>query len=148
MRRLIVLLVLTGMWMPMMRTPEAIAGPNGPCSGEKFYVTQKTPLLERNAKVKRLIRCVFNYGGIGSQAEFAITIATRESGLNPWAWNRWSDCRGLFQHLGRYWPARAAALPRRFFPAWPNSSAFFARPNVWAAMQMVRANGWGAWSTA
>jgi hypothetical protein len=123
-------------------------GPNGPCSGGDYYVTKQTPPLLRETKVKLLIRCIFTYGGIGDQAEFAITIADRESGLVPWAWNRWTDCRGLFQHLGRYWPARARALPARFFPRWPNSSAFNARPNIWAAMQMVRANGWGAWSTA
>jgi hypothetical protein len=146
-QRVIVLLILTGIWMPMTNQPQAMAGPQGPCSGEKFYVTKRTAPLVREAKVKRLIRCVFTYGGIGAQADFAITIAARESGLVPWV-RSWSNCLGLFQHMERYWDGRARALPRRFFARWPNSSALFARPNVWAAMMMVRASGWGAWATA
>ena len=76
----------------------------------------------------------------------AIRVAMCESHLDDEALNRSSGASGLFQHLRRYWPGRARALPDRLFPRRPGP--FSSQANAWAAAMMVRRDGWGAWSCA
>jgi hypothetical protein len=93
------------------------------------------------------IRCFAREFGV--DPDYAVAIASRESGLNERAWNRTTDCRGLFQHLGRYWLPRVATYSRlldRY--AVKSTSAFNPRANSLVAMAMVRAGGWGPWTTA
>jgi len=90
------------------------------------------------------IRCFAR--AMGVSADTAVYIARRESNLDEWAWNRSSNCMGLFQHLLRYWPSRVAtydALLDRYDVhdrAWSNP-----RANALVAMAMAR-SGWGPWS--
>lgn len=133
----------------MSMTTNATAGqPAGPCTG--YGVKRSTPVNVRRARMTALIHCAFRWGGIPSQIPEAVYVGDRESSLYPWAWNRSSDCRGLFQHMGRYWGSRARALLKRWwFPnTWPNVSAFNPRANVLVTVKMVRVGGWSPWSTA
>lgn len=45
----------------------------------------------------------------GANTDDALTVIACESGGNPDAANPRSSARGLFQHLGRFWPERSAA---------------------------------------
>ena len=117
------------------------------CTVWFYRVDHRTPLRTRERRIIRLVRCVFGALGIRDEVGTALIVIDRESGFAPWAHNLSSDARGLFQHLGSYWPSRAAALPPEEFPRHPQSSAFNARANTWAAARMVRAGGWGAWTT-
>lgn len=145
--KVLTLVLMIGLVAASTTTP-AGAEPKRACTGWEYQVRRTTPLAVRDRRVSRLIRCVFREVGIASQADYAVTIAGRESGLAPWAYNSSSGASGLFQHLAVYWPGRAHALPRAQFPRWPDSSVMRARPNAWAAARMVKASGWGAWTTA
>jgi len=127
---------------------ESLATTPRACTGWQYRVDHRTPLTARERRIKRLIHCVFDEVGIGSQGDYATVIADRESGLAPWAYNTSSGASGLFQHLRSYWPGRARALPKREFPRWPYSSVFNPRANAFAAAKMVKMSGWGAWTTA
>lgn len=118
------------------------------CTGWEFQVDHQTPPDVREHRMRRLIECVFREVGIPGEVSTAYVIADRESGYAPWALNPSSGAAGLFQHLQNYWPDRAARLPRDEFPRHPDSSVFHPRANVWSAAIMVKASGWGAWSTA
>jgi hypothetical protein len=126
----------------------ALAETSRACTGWQYRVEHSTPLTTRERRMKKLIACVFREAGIGEEGDYAKVIADRESGLEPWALNSSSGAAGLFQHIQSYWPGRAHALPRPQFPRWPESSVFNARANAWAAARMVKASGWGAWTTA
>ena len=69
----------------------------------------------------------------------ALAVADRESQFRPNAYNP-SGCAGIYQHMLKYWPGRAAAYG---FPGW---SAFNARANIIVTMRMVVQDGWGPWS--
>lgn len=86
-----------------------------------------------------LVRRVFADRGLADQAEAAVRVAACESGFNPRAYNGASGASGLFQHLARYWPARAAQA------GYPGASPFDPVPNIVAATVMVRGSGWSAW---
>lgn len=149
MRRVLTVALAAGLFFgTMTATPPAHAEHHRSCIGWEYRVRRTTPPDVRDRRVRRLIRCVFAEVGIGSQAAYAVTIASRESGLAPWAYNASSCATGLFQHICTYWDGRAANLPAREFPRHPNSSAWNGRANTWAAAIMVRASGWGAWTTA
>jgi hypothetical protein len=68
----------------------------------------------------------------------ALYVANRESKFHPNAYNP-SGCAGIYQHMLRYWPGRAAAYG---FRGW---SAFNARANIIVTMRMVNRSGWGPW---
>ncbi len=122
--------------------------PRGACADPSYRITQALGIEERRHRARRLIRCVF-LRFAPEELATARVIATRESGFDPFAWNRASDCRGLFQHKGPYWPARVIAFlrPAQFPNSWPHVSAFNARANAIVTARYVRRNGWGAWST-
>ena len=111
-----------------------------------YRVTPTQDSTFRTHRVQALIRCVFSKVGIPSQIPMALYVADRESSFYPWAWNRSSDCRGLFQHMGRYWAARTMMLPPAQFPKRVGISAFNARANAWVTAVMVRSGGWGPWA--
>lgn len=130
----------------------------GACSTWE-YGEHLTPALwaanpQRGARqVTRLVACVFDRFAPG-QTSHALYIASRESGLYPWAQNTSSLCSGLFQHILSAWPSRAASyLPRSAWAPgvlWPDSEhntrlVFDPRANAIAAAKMVAGGGWGPW---
>lgn len=72
-------------------------------------------------------------------ARLMVRIADCESGLDPWARNP-SGASGLFQHLSRYWPARAAAVGAEGAPWWD------AVTNARAAAWMMSTQGTRPWN--
>ena len=87
--------------------------------------------------VKRLIRCAAVHFGINPDK--ALYIAHRESRYRPSAYNSAGPAGGIYQHLLRYWPSRAADYGFR------NWSVFNARANIFVTMRMVRQYGWTPW---
>jgi hypothetical protein len=88
--------------------------------------------------VKQLIRCAAAHHGINQ--EKALYIAWRESRYRPTAYNEYGRAAGIYQHLLRYWPGRAADYG---FKDW---SPFNARANILVTMRMVREYGWTPWA--
>lgn len=62
----------------------------------------------------------------------ALLIIRRESGGSPTAWNRTTDCRGLFQLMRRYAP--------------PGADLFDPVVNVRLALRWYRQRGWAPWA--
>ena len=91
-------------------------------------------------QVRRLVRCAANHWDVPGGATTALYVANRESQFHPNAYNA-SGCAGIYQHMLRYWPGRAAAYG---FRGW---SAFNARANIIVTMRMVKHNGWGPWGS-
>lgn len=89
-------------------------------------------------QIKQLIRCAASNWAVPGGVATALDIANRESRFRPGAYNA-SGAAGIYQHLLRYWPGRAAAYG---FRGW---SAFNARANIIVTMRMVHAAGWGPW---
>jgi hypothetical protein len=87
--------------------------------------------------VKQLIRCAASYHGVGERK--ALYIAWRESRYRPNAYNAGGNAAGIYQHLLKYWPARAEDYG---FRDW---SAFNARANIFVTMRMVKRYGWDPW---
>ena len=87
--------------------------------------------------VKQLIRCAAGHFGISQ--EKALYIAWRESRYRPSAYNSGGPAGGLYQHLLKYWPRRAADY------GFQNWSVFNARANIFVTMRMVRRYGWTPW---
>ena len=91
------------------------------------------------------IRCFAREMGV--DVDTALYIARRESGMDETAWNTSTDCRGLFQHLGRWWPSRVQTYGRLLARYDVKStSAFNPRTNTLVAMAMAR-SGWTPWTT-
>ena len=73
-------------------------------------------------------------------------IAHRESRFNEYAWNHASDCRGLYQHMYRYWNDRVYHWRHKLrhwhvkHPTWHNP-----RAQAVVTFAMVRHGGWGPW---
>jgi hypothetical protein len=88
--------------------------------------------------VKQLIRCAASHHGVS--AETALYVAWRESRYRPSAYNAGGEAAGIYQHLLRYWPERAADFG---FKDW---SVFNARANIMVTMRMVREYGWDPWA--
>ena len=89
-------------------------------------------------QVKQLIRCAAEHWNVPGGADLALYIADRESQFHPNAYNP-SGCAGIYQHMLRYWPGRAASFG---FGGW---SAYNARANIIVTMRMVHDDGWGPW---
>jgi len=123
----------------------------GPCSTWQYGEALTSPAkfnadLERSHRMmRRLIVCVFDRFAPGN-AQTALYVAERESGLLPWAVNVSSNCLGLYQHIGSAWPSRAASYLRRaWFRRWPARWSD-PRANAIVSARMVAAGGWGPWS--
>lgn len=159
MRKAITTIALTGA-LAVTLSPTAEAAPVAAvCGGTSTHVTHATPPVIRTRRMRRLIRCVFDYYGLAAQIPTALYVADRESNFIPWAKNPWTQgaCRafsanpygscGTYQHLARYWAARVRAyLPHRGFPHWPRVSPLSPRANVIVTARMVKSGGWGPWS--
>ena len=159
-KRLALLLTLCLTWSTMTTTTAQATG-EGPCSERRFNVTRTMSTDVRIAHVKALIRCAFTWAGIPEEIDTAYYVASRESGMQPWATNPVAStvCRpysanpygscGLFQHLARYWPGRVSAyLHERWFPhTWPHVPVLQARANVMVTAIMVKQGGWSPWSS-
>ncbi len=90
--------------------------------------------------MRRLVACTATYYHVPGGAREALYIANRESHFYPRAYNAWSGALGIYQHLRRYWPGRAAVYG---FKGW---SGFNARANIIVTMRMVRHLGnWSPW---
>jgi len=89
-------------------------------------------------QVKELITCAAEHWTVPGGPAMALAIADRESHYQPRAYNP-SGCAGIYQHMLRYWPQRAAEFG---FRGW---SAFNARANIIVTMRMVHVSGWGPW---
>jgi hypothetical protein len=87
--------------------------------------------------VKQLIRCAAAHHGVN--ASKALYIAWRESRYRPSAYNAGGGAAGIYQHLLKYWPDRAADY------GFANWSAFNARANIMVTMRMVKRYGWAPW---
>lgn len=87
--------------------------------------------------VKQLIRCASAHFDVGVRR--SLRVANRESDFRPSAFNASSCAKGIYQHLCRYWPARAYDYG---FKGW---SAYNARANIIVTMKMVRRAGWSPW---
>jgi Transglycosylase SLT domain len=88
--------------------------------------------------VKKLIRCAATAHGVSPDK--ALYIAWRESRYRPSAYNAAGGAAGIYQHLLKYWPDRAADYGFR------DLSAFNARANIMVTMRMVKQYGWAPWA--
>ena len=90
--------------------------------------------------MKRKIRCAVDvFGPVPGDAERAICIADRESGLIPSASSPTGMYLGLYQHAAAMWPDRYAKWTD---PAWELSdSALSGRTNAIVTIRMVHAAG-------
>ena len=88
--------------------------------------------------VKQLIRCAASHHGVSTST--ALYVAWRESRYRPSAYNAAGGAAGVYQHLVKYWPDRAADY------GFKNWSPFNARANIMVTMRMVRQYGWSPWS--
>jgi hypothetical protein len=88
--------------------------------------------------VKQLIRCAASHHGVSTST--ALYVAWRESRYRPSAYNAYGGAAGIYQHLVKYWPGRAADY------GFKNWSPFNARANIMVTMRMVREYGWDPWS--
>lgn len=90
--------------------------------------------------MRRIVCAVERFGPVAGDAERAICIAKRESGLDPRATSEPNGkYRGLFQHDRAYWSWRYDRFTR---PAWELSRrALNARTNAIVTIRMVVAMG-------
>lgn len=87
--------------------------------------------------VEQIIRAAAaEFGGSG---DLLVSIARCESGLDPHAVNSSSGALGLFQHLPRYWPTRAAGLGYSF-DDWLDPTA-----NARVSAKLLAEGGPGHW---
>lgn len=94
----------------------------------------------------RLIRCAADRWPVPGDAEKAICIAQRESGLIPTASSPTGMYVGLFQHSAAEWPDRYAEWTR---PVWQlKESPLNGRTNAIVTMRIANAEGWAAWAGA
>jgi hypothetical protein len=139
------------MWITMGLQPtEALAGPNGPCSGKRFYVYHGLSAEKIRERVKNLIGCATNRWSVAGGYSKALSVADCESGLNPYAVG--GNNYGVFQLNIRYYPTWAERyLERRWFPRlnrWP-PSPLKARANVITGVRLAHAVGsWSPWACA
>jgi len=77
-----------------------------------------------------------------SDVDKALGVISCESGGDPNAVNPISGAAGLFQHIPRYWPDRAAAI------GLPDASIFDPMANVAAAAWLVYTVGWSPWNAS
>lgn len=77
-----------------------------------------------------------------ADVETALAVISCESGGDPNAMNPTSGAAGLFQHIPRYWPDRAAAI------GLPDASIFDPIANVAAAAWLVATEGWSPWNAS
>lgn len=104
---------------------------------------------DRRLTAEQIVREAAAEFGVG--ATIMLDIAVCESGstvrgdyasIDPNAKNPNGSASGLFQHLARYWPARAKAVGN------PGASVFDARTNARAAAWMLSTQGTAPWAAS
>lgn len=113
---------------PVVRSGPPCAEPApGERVGRMAGVEQWRPLVERHFRAE--------------DVDLALRIILCESNGNPRAANPTSTARGLFQHLGSMWAARAASAGR------PGADIFDPDDNVAVAAWLVyHGGGWSHWN--
>lgn len=98
-------------------------------------------------EVKVTVRCFAKWMNV--DVDEALYVADRESNFFFKAWNRSSDCRGIYQHMYKYWWGRVDAADRKL-------DKFHVKDRGWdspraqavVTFTMVKRGGWGPWTTA
>jgi hypothetical protein len=137
-RTLIAASILTAVIMsfPVTTTSQAMVQRDA----RRAVTTKICPIDWRQSTwhVKQLIRCAASHHGVSTRT--ALYVAWRESRYRPSAYNAAGGAAGIYQHLVKYWPDRAADY------GFKNWSPFNARANIMVTMRMVRQYGWDPWS--
>lgn len=156
MRRLIATTIVAAALAIGTQTPAAAHHQQGPCTGYRVGAYDVAPYRRAAvsiARTKALAYCLWKrLTPALSWSEF-VWIAEHESGWRRLAYNAggcggWG-CGGLLQHHLRYWPGRADALPRLWFPhTYPNVRWGNARANLVAGIRMMqtRSGVCGGWT--
>lgn len=75
-----------------------------------------------------------------ADVDLALRVMGCESGGNPWAKNPRSSASGLYQHIMRYWPSRAAGA------GFPGGSVWDPETNIAASAYLFYSAGsWRDW---
>ena len=114
--------------------------PAAPASRPRVASAPAPPPAPRPVEEWRaLVSAYFAPGDV----DLALTVIACESGGDPNAQNPQSGAAGLFQHIPRYWAARASAI------GLPGASIFDPVANVAAAAYLVYADGgWRHWAAS
>lgn len=123
---------------PLSTAPPAAAH-DGTFHGNAMKVC-RIDWREGPAHVERLIRCAARTWPVPGGPDYAVSVARCESGLDPST--VYYGHYGVFQHVLRYWPARATAYG---FDGW---SPLNGRANILVSIRMAHVGGWGPWSCA
>ena len=102
-------------------------GPEEELGCESYAITAKVE------QWRKLVEKYFKY----QHVTWGLNIIQCESGGDPKAYNSSSGASGLFQHLAKYWPARATAA------GFPGASPFNAEANIAASAYLLYAAGGG-----
>lgn len=89
-------------------------------------------------ETRMTLSCMMDHNPTVSRSH-AFYVADRESSFYAYARNTSSGACGIFQHMPRYWPSRAATF------GFGGASCFNARANIMVTIRMVRQGGWGPW---
>lgn len=153
-RAVVAIVVMASASFVSVAEVQAVQGPGyGPCT---ISIPGPARFHEENGykRVKRIIRCAVERWPVPGGASKAISVATCESGLWPWAVG--GDNLGIFQHKDDYWMSRVRTYLK---PRWFNDSqwerlttkpsgAFLARANILVSIKMAHRGGWGPWACA
>lgn len=85
---------------------------------------------------------LISHGASVTEATVLTAVSKLESGWNPEAYHSGSGASGLFQHLAKYWPPRAAGV------GMAGASIFDPVAQVKATLSLFRSNGlqpWAVW---
>jgi len=134
----------------------AWTAPRGPCTGYRTGAKDVSPdrreAVARD-RTRKLAYCLWAALDPAISWTELVWVVGHESGFLPWALNPGGcsgyGCGGVLQHHLRYWPGRADALPREWFPnTYPNVWWGNARANLVAGLRMMqtRAGVCGGWT--
>ena len=90
-------------------------------------------------EIKETIRCAAHRWEVHGGARRALKVAECESGFNPDA--RGNGYVGVYQHLKKAWPDRAATF------GFKGASAFNGRANSIVSVRMAHTGGWSPWKS-
>lgn len=106
----------------------------------------RQPATWTEDEVRWTVRCLATWMNV--DVSQALYIANRESNFYRFAWNHSSDCRGIYQHMYKYWWGRVATHDDKL-------DKFAVHDREWSSPRaqavvtfaMVKRGGWGPWST-
>lgn len=118
--------------MPIMAWSRMIMPPLSDNIAAPIIKQEEKPIVPKTvpSSVPELIRHYSKQYWVSEK--LAMAIATCESWLNPNAKNKNSTASWIFQHLSRYFPARA----KKYW--FPGASVFNAEANVAVSIQMLK----------